>query len=459
MDNVESPINSNPVTSQNTPQTDKNSGNNWKYFLIGALVSICLLVFGFGGYYFGKMTSSKQSNLTTNNVNLPTPINNPTIIKPTNKEENKTPVYQWIYIKDNSNIYSYSNITNKEEQLTNDASKLIFYRQPKIIDKNTYSFVRCVRQDEEGKKEYECALIKKTINNNEEIIIKRKSTPNVNGYQLGAEINQYQWNNKNTAILYSVENFEKNPSFGILEFHYFNISNNLDNVFLSFKLGGGRGGSLNDDDLICFNLDDSKVVINDTGLYPSASQFEDRGTLFVYDVNKKTIAYEKAKTQSSFGRWLDNNRFIVKQTENDNQTLNIVNLVTSKTEEIFKMDEGYSFEPLDQNIAVFYVINPQPKKGVILKSINLSTKVVTDVKTDWLPLKKLDENILAVKTMVPCDDSPDATQEKMCGMNMFNNVIQDGFGIYNIANGDFIATPLKTSMTSSINDVDVKKIE
>jgi hypothetical protein len=459
MDNVGNSINQNPNISQNIPQTDKNSGNNWKYFLIGVMVSLCLLVFGFGGYYFGKMTSSKQSNPNTNNVNLPTPSNNPTVISSTNKEEKKTPIYNWIYIKDNSNIFSYSNITNKEEQLTNDASKLIFYRQPKIINKNIYSFVRCVRQDEEGKKPYDCFLIKKNINSNEEIILKNSATLSKSGYYYGAEIN-YEWNSQTTALFYTKELIATgSQEFGTKEFHYFTIKDKSDIILKSFPISGGRGGSLNDDITEFYSPDDKKILINHTSLYPMGTHNNDQGTIFVFDLTNNKLLYQKLQTWSSFGRWLDNDRFVVKQTENNKQTLNIVNLITSKTEEIFKIDEGYSFEPLDQNIAVFYVINPQPKKGVILKSINLSTKAITEVKNDWLPLKKLDENILVVKTMIPCDDSPGATQEKMCGMNMFNNVIQDGFRIYNIANGDIVSTPLKTGMTSSINDVDVKKVE
>ena len=68
------------VGDQNTQQIEQNPVNQpvltpekpkTNYLLIGGLVLVCFVLFGFGGYYLGKQ-SDKTENLTTGNYSLPT---------------------------------------------------------------------------------------------------------------------------------------------------------------------------------------------------------------------------------------------------------------------------------------------------------------------------------------------------------------------------------------------------
>lgn len=99
------------VGSQNTQQIGQNPINQssvapekpkTNYLLIGGIVLACFVVFGFGGYYLGKQSSTYQSNLNnTQNQLSPTasPESNSPTTAPTNQQDSKLPS-GWSY-KDN----------------------------------------------------------------------------------------------------------------------------------------------------------------------------------------------------------------------------------------------------------------------------------------------------------------------------------------------------------------------
>ena len=76
--------------NKNTQQIGQNSVSQLavnpekpktNYFMIGGIVFACFVVFGFGGYYLGMRTSTKQKYT---NQNQPVPTNSPetTLIQP-----------------------------------------------------------------------------------------------------------------------------------------------------------------------------------------------------------------------------------------------------------------------------------------------------------------------------------------------------------------------------------------
>lgn len=106
--NMENQMN---VGNQNTQKIDQNPVNQstvlseklkMNYLLIGGVVLACFVVFGFGGYYLGKQSSTYQPNLdnTQNQLNpTVTPESNNPTISPTNQLVSTLPS-GWSY-KDN----------------------------------------------------------------------------------------------------------------------------------------------------------------------------------------------------------------------------------------------------------------------------------------------------------------------------------------------------------------------
>src|SRR3972149_7299533 len=91
------------VGKQNAQQVDQNPINQpiaapekpkTNYLLIGGIILACFVVFGFGGYYFGKQSSTYKSNLNNTQNQLSqtaTPESNSPTTVPTNQPVSTLP--------------------------------------------------------------------------------------------------------------------------------------------------------------------------------------------------------------------------------------------------------------------------------------------------------------------------------------------------------------------------------
>lgn len=452
----EIPVQSQEIYSPPPAESSKRSFP-WKFPVIYAVI---LLVFGagFGAAYF--IFGTKKPDIKPQTVNRePSRKTFPSKIAE-EKQSLTIRYYDFVYLKD-SNIYSYSMKDKKEVQLTSDAGEGVSYRMPKWVGgRNEISYIRCVTPIADGPVPTTCSIDVRNIETGSvKTVVSRTSQKNEKGFYNGGSIMLYGWDPKGEKLAYLSDSYTSSE-YGSEDINLVNTKTNESSLLSTFKLGGGRGGGLDDDSDIAFSPDGSKFFLMNTGFYPGSLYVgNDDGTLMVYGVSSKGVLYKKNQTWSAFSHWVDNKYIIVRQQPYSKDfgggtpIVAKIDTDSGQTEPIMTVgNNDVGFEPSGKEGMVFFTQNRPPLKGLTMKKLDLSTKNIDVIQENLYPFKALGEGKVLVRTMVACSDGENT--ETMCGMDVYNGFIQDKFGIWDGKNIEAVNIPGVKPF--NIRDVDVR---
>ena len=408
-------------------------------------ILISLLIGGAAVFVYFKTRALPQVTLAPSTLPQPSVVASPEIIPPS--------PHDLLYIKD-GNPYHFSQFSNKEQQIATDGGQLISYSQPKWVDSNNVSFIRCIHKDTSGKTPYTCALVRQNLDgSSKQNLIERASSLNKNGVPVGAEFGRYSWNDSKTKLAYTAQKLtQAHPDFGELEVHLFDLTANSDQVLFSTAQIGGRGVLLDDDESLLFSPDNSKLLLVSTALYPNNNPSTDKGTVFVFDLATKTLLWQQPKTLTTFARWLTSDQLLAKQqavgVANAPWNISQIDVVANKTNELGSAANIHKLEPTDINKAIYWVPQAASASGIQLEQIDLTNKTRTLIKENVLPLTVLTDGLL-VQTVVPCSN------KNNCTFDFYNGFEIDALGILNLTSKEL--KPLTIGKAAqSTSDFDVR---
>lgn len=431
-----------------------------KYIVI-LLIVIFVFVSGFGAAYilfFPKTSEKSKSNITSRSPSVTVSSSNVAV-----NSVSKLTSYDLVYLK-GSNVYMYSTKDKKETQITNDGGggvDAISYRLPRWVgDTNNISYVRCLSSSSPENIPSSCTLILQDMATGAvQNLITVTQKKNEDGKYWGGFMGLYGWDPKGEKVVYLSDS--PTPSeFGISDLSLYERKTGQSSLLSSYKMGGGRGGSLEDSSGIEFSPDGTKVFLLSTGFYPGTQYSgDDHGTLIVFDVFTKKLVYEKQKTWSTFASWENSSSILVRQnsytSEAGGKTPALVRIdtVTGKETPIIAVSKNdYGFWPYGTNEVLFFTISSTPKKGITLNKLNLATKAITPIQDNLYVEKGLGSYVL-VRTMSTCGPQ-EARLVYVCEIDMYNGYIFDQFGIWDGKNIEMLGIPGVEPY--SIHEMDVK---
>jgi hypothetical protein len=338
--------------------------------------------------------------------------------------------HEFLYMK-GRNIFTYSQSQKREQQLTHDAGNVVTYSRPRWIDFNNVSFIRCERAGGDSKKPFDCSIVRQNIDgSSNQKLVTLTSRPNKNGIQTDADIQIYNWNANRTKLAYIThEPSSISPDFGEARIHSLDLTTNTDDVLLAIPLGGGRGGSLDDDTFIDYSPDDQKLLISYTAIYPNSNLDTDNGTLFVFNLTSKSLVWSMNKTWTTFGRWLNSEQIIAKQQSASTTTGAPWNLVKitlggSRVDTLTLADNWFQFIPIGSGI-YFWTTTAGKDTGVQLEWYDIDSKTRSQIASQVLPIAAVTTQTIAVQRLVACG-------AEGCGLDFYNGYAEDGIGLLNI---------------------------
>jgi hypothetical protein len=430
------PVDSNNQIHSSSPQTQKPS-----VWILAAL-ALTAVVFGIGGWWVAMYGPYQSAQKVTDQNEETTDTSTSSENTTSNLGTNNSPLIAYIENMGINSLNLYDVATKKTQVLVDGIQpKDGALRNPQWIDQTHLSYVKCEYPNGRDKAHY-CDLIKHNIQTNQtEQIIRQNSFLDQYNSHGGGEIIAYRWSPNGKQIAYVVDGLPFNSSgTPTIKVMLHTLGNNQDLVLDTMGRGMGRDGGNDDENFLSFSPDSSKLLLIYTLALPAPLSEQDRGSVFVYDLKTNKNIWQAAGGWSTYGRWLDNNNFVMKSIAQGLETgqptsFRIFKVNPAKPEVSILSDEGHSWYNLvaiDANTVLYTSIPTEASAPLGWGKYEINSQKNTTYKDKIVLMTKVGQDKVLVQTTRPCALS---TINDECNFNVYHNSKPNDLGLLDIKTG------------------------